>query len=104
MSGSSTRDWLLDKLMKLRQAMTELKIDYERRLAQSEESRAAAVRNAQSAHERFMEAHARMQQMAPEKQFKIMYRGASGDRYPLSILAVNSCNALTTITVERSVE
>jgi hypothetical protein len=102
MSGSSTRDWLLDKLMKLRQAMTELKVDYEKQLADADTRLNAANVRIANLKENYMVAHHRMLQLASEKQFSVVYRGSSGARLPLPILAVNSSNGQTVITVGRA--
>lgn len=107
--SNSTRDWLLDKLLKMRVALTEQKADYERQLAVKNlllEKAAEEVRQAQlqrdTAVEDMKSWAARVHQMAPEKQFAVVYRGSSGSRIPLAILAVNSAAGKTTITVERA--
>lgn len=101
MSGSSTRDWLLDKLLKMRVALTEMKADSQQKIAEALAVRDAAVAEAARLREDFMEAHQRMQQMAPGKQFHVTYRSAAGDTMPLAILSVRTCHGETTITVER---
>lgn len=101
MSGSSTRDWLLDKLLKMRVALTEMKIDAELKIATAFRARDEAVARERSMREDYMEMAGRIAQLSPEKQFKVVYRGSSGTHVPLAIMAVNSSNGTTTITVER---
>jgi predicted RNase H-like nuclease (RuvC/YqgF family) len=110
MSGSSTRDWLLDKLMKLRQAMTELKVDYEAKLAAKDTSLNAAqnrIINLQgdlvSSREEWTEMRNRLLQVSTSKGFRVVFRGSSlGADVRLEILAVNHCNGETVITVQRA--
>ena len=101
MSGSSTRDWLLDKLLKMRVSLTEMKAE----LTASEERRVREVGEAQrslaSYREAYRELETRVKDLSPEKQFSVVYRDAGGNKLPMGILSVRSCNGTTTITVER---
>lgn len=102
MSGSSTRDWLLDKLLKMRVSLTEMKAE----LTASEERRAREVGEAQRALASFREAYreleTRVKELSPEKQFSVLCRDAVGNKLPMAILSVRTCHGETTITVERA--
>jgi hypothetical protein len=111
MSGSATRDWLLDKLMKLRQAMTEMKFDYEGQLGlmrlrhgdqlkEAQERAARAENNLKDFREDWQEMRDRVLQLSTSKGYKVVYRG--GFETKLDILAVNHCNGETVITVQRA--
>lgn len=111
MSGSATRDWLLDKLLKLRQAMTEMKFDYEGRiglmgLQHADQLKAAQERavRAESSLKDFRDDWQQMRdrilQLSTSKGYKVIYRGVFETK--LEIMAVNHCNGETTITVQRA--
>lgn len=110
MSGSSTRDWLLDKLMKLRQAMSEMKADYENKLDTLEtlkreqvrilvEARDLALKDRDNCRESYVAMRERVAELAPEKQFEIIRRHKFCASERMLIQSVSSANGRTTIVV-----
>lgn len=120
MSGSSTRDWLLDKLLKLRQAMSEQKAAYARDTAILEDSRRSQLREADLRVERVenereiaLRAYKaeqeeneglreRIVQMAPGRQFRFYYRCADSSSIELHATSISHTNGVTTVNVERT--
>lgn len=102
MSGSSTRDWLLDKLLKMRVSLTEMKAELTAKEEQRVRELATAQRSIDGYRESYNELQTRVKELSPEKQFTVVYRDAGGNKIPLTILSVRSSNGQTVIQVERA--
>lgn len=98
----NTRDWLLEKLVFADRETMDLLRSKDALHAENERLR-TELRDVSEEHvadtQHLVE---RIQRMAPEKQFRVLFNSPSGGEW-MSVLAVASANGVTTITVEREV-
>lgn len=107
--SNGTNDWWLKKLLKMDRALVEqrdeiesLRADLRAAHGQLDDFRLGAIHEREEHREQVQELLSRIQQMAPERQFKVVFVGPGLDSYfPLAITSVSSANGETTIHVER---
>lgn len=106
--GDSTRDWLLKKMLKMKESLVEQSQELKamgKRLGEAnslaQDLEGQMIRDRKSYHEDRAFFDERIRQMAPGKQFTVIYRSAGRFPVKLNILSVSTANGETTITVER---
>lgn len=106
--GDSTRDWLLKKLLKAKESLVEQSQELkavgqklEASITREQDTENQWMRERTGNHELVRGLHSRIRDMAPERQFRVVFRGAAGTSIPLNITSVSSANGETVIHVER---
>lgn len=98
--SATTRDWLLQKLLKMRDSLTAVTRERDEARAQRDAATTNLLHERDRYGEDLRELHSRIHQMAPEKQFEVIYHTRRGDSYTCNLLSVESANGKTTIRVE----
>lgn len=106
--GDSTRDWLLKKLLKAKESLVEQSQELkavgqklEASTSREQDIETRLFRERQEGGVLIRDLHNRIRDMAPERQFRVVFRGAAGTAIPLHITSVSSANGETVIHVER---
>lgn len=107
--SNNTNDWWLKKLLKMDRTLVEqrdeiasLRADLSAAELKLADERLGAMNEREEYRGQIRELIQRVQSMAPEKQFKVVFVGPGLDsHFPLAITSVSSANGETIIHVER---
>lgn len=106
--GDSTRDWLLKKLLKAKESLVEQSQELkavgqklEASTSREQDTESRLYRERENCTEQQEDLRDRIRDMAPQRQFRVVFRGAAGTAIPLHITSVSSANGETVIHVER---
>lgn len=94
--SATTRDWLLQKLLKMKESLIAVTAERDEAREERDEFRSRFIES-QNNEQDLVE---RIRQLSPQKQFAVNLRGPNGINWRCQIDSVNSANGSTLITVQ----